>query len=147
MVRMTVDPETFSTTAVLVALSGVRIPDDAPAAGLELDSRDIGNKFGFGDGDVPDCMFAMAEGYFGAYRYVPRDVWHRVLIDLVQSRLLPALGNPPVDIAIMEDSLHNPIRIHTPHSADFLHGEVHVPWLEVLAAVVDLMPDEGGTGH
>lgn len=131
---MFTDADTYAATATLVGLSDVRVS----GPGLTLDSRYIDDKFGFNDGDVPEAVIDMVDTYHGKYVHVERFVWHRVLMHLVQTRLLPALGNPSVDLYQM-NSLHNPIRTKTPLSADFPHGTVTVPWLDVLTTVLVAM--------
>lgn len=127
---------TLDATAFLAAMSGTALPSDADPHGLLLDSHSLGIKHGFNDGDTPDPVLHMARDYYNdPHFFVDSTAWHPTLMDLVQTYLLPSLGNPDTDLYTLS-TCHNPIRSTRPIPNTFPHGTVYVPWYHVLAHLV-----------
>jgi hypothetical protein len=129
------DPDLVARRDALVTLAALRdiVPDFADPEGLMFDSRWLGQKFGFDDGDVPEAVRRMVDTFVGSYRYISTEVWHHYLLYVVNTRLLPALGDSLISVSFAPGSLHNPIRLHEPLDANFAHASIRVPWVEVLA--------------
>jgi hypothetical protein len=136
----------YDAIVMLAALRGVAGEGDEmwnyarDVDGLVLHSSDIASKWGFNDGDCPDSVMSMVETYIGQYHYVPNTVWHPVLWGLVHEYLLPVLDEAVPDMFMMP-GIHNPVRTHATLPDTFVHGQVTVPWLDVLARVVVASPD------
>ena len=79
---------------------------------LRLYSVGLFSKWGFKDGDCPDIVLDYCDAHGLAY---PED-WHGLLIQMVRSKLLPALKQ---QVTVEEiDTIHNPIRATTVNGRD-----------------------------
>lgn len=132
------EPRLVARRDALVTLAALRdiVPDFADIDGLLFDSRWLEQRYGFNDGDVPEAVRRMVDAFVGSYCHISTDVWHHYLLYVVNTRLLPALGSPPITLSFAPGSLHNPIGLDDRLGADFPHGSIHVPWVEVLADVL-----------
>lgn len=136
-----------NVNATMAALKGATVPDHAPADGLALHARDIGQKFGFDDGGVPDPLWEILGDYGLAGPFGVLNWWDTVLWTMVQAYLVPAIESqtdavlPP--LMLSESTSHNPIRFTAVDldDVDLPKITVHVPWLTVLAHAVIAIED------
>lgn len=103
------------------------------AGHMTLSGECLFSKWGFGDGDMPDELLDMADGWpakekMWAYDFGSKQ-WHEVLRRLVRERLLPLM---PAGVELVDiNTIHNPIR------ADKVNGEDIGPFWTSSADVPD----------
>lgn len=124
-----------SMTAELVAANDIqdgargKLVDMAET--VTLFSSSLLSKWGFNDGDWPDDVWDILDER-GATDLV--DHWHDVLIELVKTRLIPALDQQVVVVEMQTN--HNPIRVTTVDGVD-----VQADWYEDRLSIERLTPE------